>query len=237
MDGVNSMTGNAPDIAAFARLANEHDALLYVDDAHGFGVIGERSPDELCDYGTSGNSLLRHQDVPYDNVILVAGFSKAYSSLLAFIALPTRLKDAFKVLAPPYLYSGPVARRIARDHDRRARGEPHPRRRRSLRDLATDPSRARRAGRLGIVTPNESGFPIIEVPLADHSEIDRVGRYLFDEGVYTTMAAYPLVPKDEVGFRIQVTAANTDEEVEHLIEVVGSLRERFQLRQTADASA
>ena len=90
-------------------------------------------------------------------------------------------------------------------------------------------------GRLGIVTPNESGFPIIEVPLADHSEIDRVGRYLFDEGVYTTMAAYPLVPKDEVGFRIQVTAANTDDEVDHLIEVVGSLRERFQLRQTADA--
>jgi 8-amino-7-oxononanoate synthase len=40
MDGVNSMTGNAPDIATFARLANEHDALLYVDDAHGFGVIG-----------------------------------------------------------------------------------------------------------------------------------------------------------------------------------------------------
>ena len=68
MDGVNSMTGNAPDLAAFARLANEHDALLYVDDAHGFGVIGERSPDELCDYGISGNSLLRHQDVPYDNV-------------------------------------------------------------------------------------------------------------------------------------------------------------------------
>ena len=34
-----------------------------------------------------------------------------------------------------------------------------------------------------------------------------------------------------------MTAANTDEEVDHLIEVVGSLRERFQLRQTADVSA
>jgi 8-amino-7-oxononanoate synthase len=46
IDGVNSMTGNAPDLAAFAALAREHDALLYVDDAHGFGVIGERTPDE-----------------------------------------------------------------------------------------------------------------------------------------------------------------------------------------------
>jgi 8-amino-7-oxononanoate synthase len=40
---VNSMTGNPPDLPAFAALAREHDALLYVDDAHGFGVIGERT--------------------------------------------------------------------------------------------------------------------------------------------------------------------------------------------------
>ena len=60
IDGVNSMTGNAPDLAAFAALAREHDVILYVDDAHGFGVIGERSPDEPCDYGVRGNSIVRH---------------------------------------------------------------------------------------------------------------------------------------------------------------------------------
>jgi len=48
MDGVNSMTGNPPDLPAFAGLARTHDALLYLDDAHGFGVIGQRSPDEPC---------------------------------------------------------------------------------------------------------------------------------------------------------------------------------------------
>ena len=79
-----------------------------MDDAHGFGVIGERSDDELCDYGTKGNSIIRYQGETYDNVILVGGFSKAYSSLLAFLALPTRLKDVLKVAAPPYLYSGPL---------------------------------------------------------------------------------------------------------------------------------
>src|SRR5436190_12100349 len=107
MDGVNSMTGNAPDLAGFSALATDHHCLLYVDDAHGFGVIGERSPAELCDYGTWGNSVFRHLDVPYDDAVLVAGFSKSYSSLLAFISLTTPLKDALKVLAPPYLYSGP----------------------------------------------------------------------------------------------------------------------------------
>ena len=44
MDGVNSMTGNPPDLPAFAEVARKHGALLYVDDAHGFGVIGERGP-------------------------------------------------------------------------------------------------------------------------------------------------------------------------------------------------
>ncbi|HYM54236.1 MAG TPA: aminotransferase class I/II-fold pyridoxal phosphate-dependent enzyme, partial [Solirubrobacteraceae bacterium] len=56
MDGVNSMTGNAPDLRVFAQVAREHGALLYVDDAHGFGVIGERGAAERCPYGMRGNS-------------------------------------------------------------------------------------------------------------------------------------------------------------------------------------
>jgi 7-keto-8-aminopelargonate synthetase-like enzyme len=60
LDGVNSMTGNIPQLGEFARIAREHDALLYVDDAHGFGVVGERGPGELCGDGMRGNSVVRH---------------------------------------------------------------------------------------------------------------------------------------------------------------------------------
>ena len=56
MDGVNSMTGNAPDLKEFARLARRYDAMLYVDDAHGFGVIGERAPDEPSPYGCAATA-------------------------------------------------------------------------------------------------------------------------------------------------------------------------------------
>jgi 8-amino-7-oxononanoate synthase len=83
---------------------------------------------------------------------------------------------------------------------------------------------------LEIYTPNRSGFPLIEVPLANHEDIDEVGRYLFDRGIYVTMAAYPLVPKDEVGFRIQVTAANGDDEIDRLCDVLGELDARFRLQ-------
>ncbi len=107
MDGVNSMTGNAPDLCAFAEVTRRHGALLYVDDAHGFGVIGERGAGEPCSYGMRGNSIVRHFDESYEDIVLVGGFSKAYSSLLAFIACPPEVKNLLKVAAAPYLYSGP----------------------------------------------------------------------------------------------------------------------------------
>jgi 8-amino-7-oxononanoate synthase len=83
---------------------------------------------------------------------------------------------------------------------------------------------------LGIYTPNRSGYPLIEIPLANHEDIDAVGRYVFDRGIYLTMAAYPLVPMDEVGFRVQVTAANDDEQIERLCDVLGEINDRFELQ-------
>jgi 8-amino-7-oxononanoate synthase len=230
MDGVNSMTGNAPDLHAFAGIAREHDALLYVDDAHGFGVIGERADDERSPYGKRGNGVVRHQDESYENVILVAGFSKSYSSLLSFLALPTRLKNVLKVAAPPYLYSGPspvasLATTLAGLDVNEKRGDEYRAaiHRKTKRVLD-------RLHELAIYTPNTSGYPLIEIPLANHEDIDPVGRHLFDRGLYVTMAAYPLVPKDDVGFRVQITAVNGDDEIERLREVLGELQERFQLQ-------
>jgi len=230
MDGVNSMTGNPPDMRAFAEVTRRHGALLYVDDAHGFGVIGERAADEPCRYGRRGNSVVRHFGESYDDVILVGGFSKAYSSLLAFIACPTEVKNLLKVTAPPYLYSGPspvasLATVLAGFDVNERRGD-------ELRAVVHRHSaRVLDALReLDAHTPNRSELPIVEVPLRDHKRIDEVGRLLFSRGVYVTLAAYPLVPKAEVGFRVQLTAANTDAEIDRLIAVLGELAERGELQ-------
>lgn len=234
MDGVNSMTGNAPDLQAFAEVTRRHGALLYVDDAHGFGVIGERADDETSPYGARGNSIVRHFGESYEDLVLVGGFSKAYSSLLAFIACPTDVKNLLKVAAPPYLYSGPspvasLATVLAgfdvnEQRGDQLRGVLHRHSARVLRTLAE----------LDVYTPNRSELPIIEIPLRDHERIDAVGRLLFERGVYVTLAAYPLVPKAEVGFRVQLTAANTDAEVDLL---VGALSELAGLDELQSASA
>ena len=233
MDGVNSMTGNAPDLRAFAEVARRHGALLYVDDAHGFGVIGERSPQETSPYGARGNSIVRHFDESYDDLILVGGFSKAYSSLLAFIACPTEVKNLLKVAAPPYLYSGPSpiaslatvlsGLDVNERRGEQLRGELY---RHSARVLAA-------LAELDVHTPNRSELPIVEIPLREHERIDEVGRMLFARGVYVTLAAYPLVPKAEVGFRVQLTAANTDAEVDRLIAALTELAEMGELQSAA----
>jgi 8-amino-7-oxononanoate synthase len=230
MDGVNSMTGNAPDLREFARLARLYDAMLYVDDAHGFGVIGERSPDEPSPYGVRGNSVVRHCGESYERIVLVSGFSKSYSSLAAFVACPTELKEVLKTAAPPYLYSGPspiasLATVLAGLEVNDTRGD-------AIRaDLWHKTAQVLDyLDRLGVHTPNHSGFPIVEVPLARHEDIDAAGRFLFEHGTYVTLAAYPLVPKSEVGFRIQMTAANTQAQVDHLLEVLGKLASAFELR-------
>ncbi len=80
---------------------------------------------------------------------------------------------------------------------------------------------------LGLRTLNRSGTPIIEVPIGSPEDTDALGLYLFDRGIYITMAPFPMVPRADVGIRIQVTAANTDEEITQLLAVLAEVAAMF----------
>ncbi|CAL9353742.1 aminotransferase class I/II-fold pyridoxal phosphate-dependent enzyme [Streptomyces sp. enrichment culture] len=230
LDGVNSMSGNVPDLPALAAVTRAEGATLYVDDAHGFGVIGERGPGETCPYGMRGNCVVRHTGESYDGIVLVGGFSKAYSSLLAFLALPPELKNRLKTAAAPYLYSGPsptasLATALAGLDVNERRGD-------AIRaDLYRKTVRVLdHLDDMGVYTLNADRLPIVEVPLANPADLDAVAAFLWEEGIYVTLAAYPLVPRDRVGFRVQLTALNSDEDIERLNGTLTRLSERFPLR-------
>ncbi|MFF9813182.1 aminotransferase class I/II-fold pyridoxal phosphate-dependent enzyme [Streptomyces sp. NPDC014006] len=230
MDGVNSMSGNVFDLPVLAGICRGRGATLYIDDTHGFGVIGERSPTEPCPYGSRGNGVVRHTGTSYDGIVLVGGFSKAYSSLLAFLALPSALKDHLKIAAAPYLFSGPsptasLATALAglEVNERRGdaiRADLH---RKTVRVLDL-------VHALDLDTPCEGELPIVEIPLADAAELEAVADFLWDHGVYVTLAAYPLVPRQQVGFRVQVTALNSDDDIDRLGEALTGLDARGALR-------
>jgi 7-keto-8-aminopelargonate synthetase-like enzyme len=139
------------------------------------------------------------------------------------------------VTAAPYLYSGPsptasLATVLSGLEVNRTSGDL------IRRDLYRKTTRVlKRISELGLVTLNRSGFPIAELPIGREDDIGEVGRFLFENGIYVTLAPYPLVPKNQVGFRVQVTAANDDDEIEQLCDVLGELSLRFGMGRDSSA--
>jgi 8-amino-7-oxononanoate synthase len=230
MDGINSITGNPPDLPAFAALAREYDALLYVDDAHGFGIIGERDGYDPTPYGRRGNAIVRWFGERYDHIVLTAGFSKAYSSLLALVTCSGELKRYLKATVPSYVYSGPVP--VASLATALAGLEINQRRGDDLRTMLWQRTLTllEHLDKLGIATTNTSGLPVVELPLADPSQLHTAGHHLFDRGIYAAFAPFPVVPRQEAGFRIQLTAAHTAKQVDHLLEVLQEVDDRYGFR-------
>ena len=225
IDGVNSMTGNAPDLQAFARLARElrGDPLRRRRARLRRDRRAERRRDLAVRHARQQHRALRRRDLrehrPRRRALEVVLVARGVHRV------PDRDEAAAEDSGAPYLYSGPspvasLATTLAGLDVNEQRGD-------ALRaDLHAKTKRVLDAlERLGIHTPNHDGFPIIEIPLGHAEQIGDVGEFLFENGIYVTLAAYPLVPRAEVGFRIQITAANTDGEVDQLIERAGRARE------------
>jgi 8-amino-7-oxononanoate synthase len=165
--------------------------------------------------------------------VLVGGFSKAYSSLLAFLTVPPHWKNLLKVAAPPYLYSGPsptasLATVLAGMRVNDDRGDAIRARLYRLTARVLEHIRS-----LGAYTPNTLGTPVIELPLAQGRDLAVVERFLWDKGIYVTLAPYPMVPREQVGFRIQTSAVHTDQQVDELNAVLTQLWERGDLQRAS----
>jgi Histidine kinase len=171
-------TGNAPGLPASAALAREHDALLCLDDAHGFGVLGERSGYDPSPFGRRGNAIVRFFGESDDQVVLTAGFSKAYSSLLPSWPAPASSS------ATPSRWCRPMSTRAgpgggAGHGPAGPGGQPAPGRRAARPALAPDPGPARAPGQVGGGDLQHLGLPAQRDRLphpADRGQHRRAGR-------------------------------------------------------------
>src|SRR5262249_41538020 len=97
LDGVYSMSGELPPLADLDRVARAHDAVLYVDDAHGTGVIRRQGRGTVLDaLGTYGNTFV------------VGALSKAFSCMGAFIGCTKEFKMLLKMRSNTWIFGGPV---------------------------------------------------------------------------------------------------------------------------------
>jgi len=74
IDGVYSMSGALPPLRELDEVCRGHNAVLYVDDAHGTGVLGHK-----------GRGTVRDALGGYDNALIIGSLSKAFSAMGGFI--------------------------------------------------------------------------------------------------------------------------------------------------------
>jgi 7-keto-8-aminopelargonate synthetase-like enzyme len=225
-DGVYSMGSSHPPLIEYVRLAKEHNALVYVDDAHGFGIIGE-NPDAAMPYGYRGNGMVRHFGLDYcaDRIVYVAGMSKSFSSYAAFVTcFDEKLKWNLQA-SGPFVFSGPTCvaslasglaglRVNAREGDEKRRTVF-----RMTRRFVTA------ARELGFEVDNGEFFPIIGVVIGSFDRLVKACQLLWEHDVLITPAFHPAVPLHRNLVRFSITAANTEEEVDHAIRALEAVRD------------
>ncbi|WP_258086289.1 glycine C-acetyltransferase [Xenorhabdus bovienii] len=204
-DGVFSMDGVIADLKSVCDLADEFDALVMVDDSHAVGFVGKggRGTHEYCDVmgrvdiitGTLGKAL--------------GGASGGYT------AARKEVVEWLRQRSRPYLFSNSLAPSIVAASikvlDMLKHGD-------ELRDrLWRNASLFRAKMTAAGFTLAGADHAIIPVMLGDAKLAQEFAAELLKEGIYVIGFFYPVVPKDQARIRTQISAAHTEEQIEHAV--------------------
>jgi myxalamid-type polyketide synthase MxaB len=224
-DGVFSMGAPNPPLRDYARLAKQYNATVYVDDAHGFGVIGEH-PDADLPYGYGGNGLIRHMglDLVADRIVYVAGLSKAFSSYAAFVTCFDEEMKYRLEASGPYVFSGPtctasLASALAGLRVNAREGDAARRRIWSLADRFVAGAKA-----IGFEVDNAAGFPVVGVVVGTTEQLVLACQTLWEHDILITPAMFPAVPLHRSLIRFSITAKNTDQEIDSALRALEAVR-------------
>ena len=202
-DTVFSMEGDIAPLKGIYEICRNNDALLYIDDAHGTGVLG------------NGKGALSHFQIrPEPWIIQMGTFSKALGSYGAFVAgtsvviqwiLNTARSFVFSTALPPCIVAGSLAGLELVERD-------------SGPLLKLRSNREKLANSLSALGFDIMGSetPIIPIKTGTIKDTLRISQRLFEKGIYAPAIRPPTVKTPRI--RITVTAAHTDEDIERLIE-------------------
>lgn len=228
LDGVYSMSGSTVDLAAHQALAEKYDAVVYLDDAHGFGVYGE-NPSAEVPYGYRGNGTVKHLGCSYDRIIYVAGMAKAYSSPCAFISCPTpeyrKLFSAAStmVFAQTASMAG-LAQTNAGLNISEVEGTEI--RARLFRQATRLIAGAKAMG----FTVGSDAIPIVNVIIGNIEDVIVATNILWEDGILLTPAVFPAAPLNRGGLRFTVTANNTEAQIDQALASLKRIKAALEAR-------
>lgn len=223
-DGVFSMDGDIAPLWRLAGLCRRNDALLVVDDAHGFGCVGPEGRGSVIEAGLS------EDDVP----LVVGTLGKAFGTSGAFVAGPPLLLDYLVQKARSYIYTTAMPPALATASCR------------SVDRVETDQYRRDRLSRLINRFRAEaatmgyelmpSATPIQPIMIGDPHEAMSLSQALEKRGILVTAIRPPTVPRGESRLRVTFSAAHTEDQLDELLAALKECAPR-RVRQQALAPA
>ena len=212
VDGIYSMTGTLPPLAELRKVAEQHDAILYVDDAHGTGILGAQGRGTVLD--ALGD---------YRNTLVVGSLSKAFSCYGGFVACPERVSELLKIRSGPLIFGGPVP-------------PPYLDAVCAVVDILESPEfdvlRARLSDNMNQFLKGVRGLgltvlggvgAIASIHVGPEEATLRAGRELFERGYYVQSVVFPGVPHHSGVLRVQINANHRPESIAGLVDAIANL--------------
>jgi 8-amino-7-oxononanoate synthase len=215
-DTLFSMDGDLAPLPQLVSLAQEHDAMLMVDEAHAIGVFGENGR------GVVEHFAAEYREIPNHVHIRVGSFGKALGAAGGFICGSASLIEWLANRARTYVFSTAhpaaisAAALVALDLVDR-----EPERRQGLLERAAGlRNRLREQG----WNTGRSVSQIVPVVIGSAEQTMRISRALRERGIWAPGIRPPSVPDGESLLRLGFTAAHTEEMVERLLEGLAEVR-------------
>jgi 8-amino-7-oxononanoate synthase len=210
-DAVFSMDGDQANLTALATICQQHDALLMVDDAHGFGVLGN------SEYtGSIAQQGLSSDQVP----IYMGTLGKGLGGYGAFVAGSEELIEYLIQFARPYIYTTALPAALASAMQANLAIVMSGERQKALAaNIAYFRHQAKHLA-LSIMPSSTAIQPLL---IGDDAKAVAISRQLKQRGILVTAIRPPTVAKGSARLRITLTASHTEKDIDQLLTVLVTL--------------
>ncbi len=216
-DGVFSMDGDIAKLPQIVALAEKHNAIVMVDDAHGSGVLGSH-----------GRGTVDHFDLHGRVDIVVGTMSKALGTMGGYVASTQAMREIMVNKARPLLFSTPhppsvvasciAAVELVESDD-------------TLIQQLWYNTRYFKAGMKSIGLPIESETPLCPVIVGTSEKAQKLSERLYEEGIYGRAIVFPTVAADKARVRVIINANHTQAHLDRCIEAFEKIGKELNLLQ------
>ena len=213
-DGVFSMDGDIAPLPDIGNLAAEYDAMVLVDDAHGFGILGENGGGTTAHFGLEG-----------ENIIQMGTLSKAVGALGGYIAGSRSLIELLVNRARGFIFTTglpPATLAAANAALDLIRSTPN------LRECLFSHAKCLKTALMDlgyILLPSET--QILPVVLGSPQQATSIAESLLAEGVFAPAIRPPAVPSGTSRLRLTLMATHTEAEIQQAIAGFTSVFRKF----------